>query len=372
MTASLEDLLAVPTADEELETFIGEAADAGFPARSWQSGSVPRTILEIEATTHSALSEDRQSIAKGGFLDLAEGGWLTLLAAGVFQEDRVEAVKTQGVATLTAEATAGPYTIAVNTLWISDASDRRFTNATGGTLTLGGTLELTWEAEEGSADYNVPNETVTTMVTPLAGVTVDNPDPGDGSWITVSGADEEADEALRQRCRDKWSTLGTGSPASSYRYWALAASDEVRRVSVREHDNLGTDTDGHVTVILAGSSAGVSAGAVTDVETYIEDKRPVCAEVHVASATTTAVTISGTVTVAAASATAAEASVSTNLTTLASEIEIGGTVYLAAIIEQIMEPAGVINVVLTSPTADAELDYDEVVSFTNSLTFSGV
>src|SRR5690606_696186 len=105
---------------------------------------------------------------------------------------------------------------------------RRFTNLTGGTLSLGGTLDLSWEAEEPGDDYNLANGTLTVMVTPLAGVTVANPDPGTGTWITQTGADEESDPELRERCRNKWSTLGTGSTEDSYEFWAKQASNEVR------------------------------------------------------------------------------------------------------------------------------------------------
>ncbi len=372
MAATLEELLTVPTSDENLAAYLTQATAAGFPATSWQSGSVPRTLLEIEATTHAALRESIREIASGGLLDLATGGWLTLLAASQFDLARTAAVKTQGLATLTAAAGAGPYTITARTLWISDASDRRYTNATGGTLSTGGTLQLTWEAEYGGAAYNVANGAITTMVTPLAGVTVANPNPGTGSWITQSGADEEADAALRSRCRNRWALLGTGSTVDAYTYWALAGSNEVRRVSVREHDNLGVTADGHVSVIMAGSTGGVSGAAVTAVTSYIAARRPLCATVHVASATTKAVTVSGTATVAIAFSAAAKAAVSTNLTSLASEIAIGGTVYKSAVIEAVMAAPGMVNYAPTLPAGDTALAYNEVVQFTDSLTWAEV
>lgn len=368
---TLEDLIAVPTEDEKLTELLADATAAGFPTTGWQAGSVPRTLLQIEAKTLSGLQATDADIAKGGFLDRAERGWLTLLAKGVFDEDRVAAVRTEGVATLTAAPVAGPYTIVPRQLWIADPAGRRFANITGGTLPLGGTLSMVWQAEEAGADYNLANGTITVMATPLAGVTVDNPDPGTGTWITQTGADEESDDELRARCRNKWSTLGTGSTEDSYEFWAKVASDEVRRVSVLDHNNLGADQDGHVTVILAGSSGPVSGTAVTDVTDYIETRRPLCSTVHVASASPRAITVAGTVTVLATFRAAAEAAIVDNFTTFAEETPVGGTVYVAALIEQIMLPAGVINVVL--PTAvDVALDFNEVPAFTLDLDFSEV
>lgn len=369
---TLEDLIAVPTEDEKLASLLTDAAGAGFPTTGWQSGSVPRTLLQIESKTLSGLQATDADIAKGGFLDRAEDGWLTLLAKGLFDEDRVAAVRTEGTATLTAAAGAGPYTIVARQLWISDSQDRRFTNTAGGTLSVGGTLDLAWEAEDPGADHNLANGTLTVMVTPLAGVTVANPDPGTGTWITTTGADEESDSELRARCRNKWSTLGTGSTEDSYEFWAKAASNEVRRVLVLEHNNLGADEDGHVTVILAGSSGVVSGDAVTAVGAYIEARRPLCATVHVASAVAKAITVEGTATVLATFRDAAEASIEDNFTAFSAEVEIGGTVYTAAIIEQIMTPAGVVNLALTSPAADTDLEYNEVPAFTLDLDFSEV
>jgi uncharacterized phage protein gp47/JayE len=362
----LADLIETTTQDEELQDLLTAAAAEGFPTTSWQSGSVPRTLLEVDAQVNSAVRENVSDIAKGGFLDLATAGWLTLLCKSVFDEERVEAIITRGDATLTCASNAGPYTIAARSIWVATAGGKRFTNLTGGTLATSGTLALSWEAEQAGADYNVAQNTITRMVTPLAGVTVNNPS---ANWITQTGADEESDEDLRERCRDKWAILGTGSSEAAYAYWSRQADAEVRRVVVRSHDDEGVTTDGHVTIVLAGESGTVSSGARDNVEAYIEARREICAQLHYIAASVNTVTVTATLYVAAAYRTAAESAVEDALDALAREVAIGGVIYRSAIIEALMGPTGMVNAVLDAPAADVDMDWDEIAAFTPDFTW---
>lgn len=357
--------LTQPTSEEDMLRKLLELATlAGFPATSWQSGSVPRTLLELEGTVLAELTTLIASIGAGGLLDDASGDWLTLLARSQFAEERSAPVRTRGTVVLTCSALAGPYTIAVGQLWATTAAGRRFRNITGGTLASGGTLAVTFEAEEPGAEWNVAAGSLTILLTPLAGVTINNPvDLSSGTWITQTGAPEETDEQLKTRCRAKWATLGTGSTADSYAFWARAASSEVRRVKVLEHSDEGTPTDGHVTVYLAGETGTVGAQAVTDVTAYIAARRPLCVTVHVVAATAVPLGITATQYVRAGFQAAAAAQVSEYLDELERSLGIGETAFRSAIIEQLMRPEGMVNSILAVPAADATLAFNEVHEF---------
>lgn len=362
----LADLIETTTQDEELTALLAAATTEGFPTTSWQSGSVPRTILEIDAQVNAAQRSVVADIAKGGFLDLSTSGWLTLLAKSQWDLTREPAIITRGTVVLTCAANAGPYTVGLRTLWISDTSGRRFTNITAGTLSTGSTLSLTWEAEQAGSTYNVAANTITVMTTPLAGVTVNNPS---ASWITQAGADEESDSALVLRCREKWAILGTGSTDDAYSYWAKASDTEIRRVKVRPHDDEGVDTDGHITIVLAGDTGTVSSGARDAAEAYIEARREICAQVHVVAASANTQAVTATLTVRADNRTQAALDITANLNALAMVVDIGDLGYRSAIIEALMQPTGMVNAVLTTPAADVDLDWDEVIAFTESFTW---
>lgn len=362
----LADLIQTTTQAEELADLLADAASEGFPTTSWQSGSVPRTLLEIDAQVNAGVRANVADIAKGGLLDLATGGWLTLLAQSQYDETRVPAVITRGTIVLTCASNAGPYTIGERSIWVSDSSGRRFTPIGSGTLATGGTLSLTYEAELAGSTYNVAANTITVMTTPLAGVTVNNPS---SSWITQTGADEEADADLRARCREKWAPLGTGSNEDAYAFWSKAADSEVRRVKVRAHDNEGVSADGHVTIVLAGETSTVSSGARDAVEAYIEARREICAQLHYIAASVNTIAVTATLYVRAANRAQAEIDIGANLVALAGEIESGGTVYRSAIIEALMTPAGMVNAAVAAPSGDTSLAWDEVAGFTLSATW---
>lgn len=361
MALSYKELTQPPTEDELFTTLLELATLAEFPATSWQSGSVPLSLLQVEKTELVKLATLVADIGKGGLLDEATLDWLTLFAISVFDEERVPAVKTLGLATLTCSALAGPYTIAVGQLVATNAGGKQFRNTTGGTLASGGTLQLTFEAEEAGAASNIGSGTLTILLTPLAGVTIANPAvPPSSTWITRSGADEETDAQLRARCRAKWATLGTGATADSYAFWAREASAEVRRVKVLEHSNAGAPTDGHVTLYLAAEIGTVSAQAVADVIAYITPRKPLCTTLHVFAATAVPTSVAAVQHVRADDRVQAESELEDFFDEFEASLEIGETIYLVAITEQLMRPVGMRNTVVSAPAGDVGFDVDEV------------
>lgn len=186
--ALLDDLLEEKTSTTYQTEILADLADpsvvggTGLPTTSWQPGSTPRTLIAGQAQIAADFNLAQRLIAKGGFLDYAESDWLTLLAAQVFSVNRDAPVATIGIATLT-DAGGGPHVITASQLIAKDASGREFRNITGGTLALSGTLALRWQAVATGDDYNIGVGTLTTLVTALAGVTINNP----ATWITLPG-----------------------------------------------------------------------------------------------------------------------------------------------------------------------------------------
>jgi uncharacterized phage protein gp47/JayE len=350
-----------------------------LPSTSWQTGSVPLTLVENDAAVMEDLYALVTAVASGGLLETSAGPWLDLLASQVYQLTRNAGVLTIGTVTLTAAAGAGPYTIVDGQLWFAASNGLRYVSSGSYTLPLGGSVSVTVRAEAPSAAYNVGNGTITTLITALAGVTVANPDPGTGTWITTQGANVETDLALRARCRARWPTLGTGTPSVAYALWARTADPSITRTRVR----VSSTVAGQVEVYLAGSSGPVGAPAVTNATNYIAPRVPLCVTALVQSAAAVAVTVTATVYVKTALLSTATAQCTSNLTALFSGgtsnlgevlpgIDIGGTVYLSAIIEQLMQADGVRNVVVTTPATDTALTATQVATLTQSLTFVGV
>jgi len=374
MAVTLASLIVPLTKDDVVATTLKLLKLAGFPVTSWQPSSVPRALIEVFAQSLADLSTTVSNIARSGFLSLAEGEWLTLLADELFDVQRKPAVFTEGVATLT-DGGGGPFTILPGQIWAVSKGGRRFSNTTGGIVPLGGTLTLSWKAESSGASYNVASGDLSTLVTPLPGVTINNPPLPTGTWITAQGVDEESDPAVRVRCQEKWSSLGAGGNAPAYAFHAKNASPQVTRVRVYE----ATPKGGEVTVVVAGpAGALVDPTIVMNVAAYLEDgRRPQCVTVHVASATNRVIPLIGEVRVRATMLDPAKAFVSGQVTDLQQSLDIGEKVPVSELIERVMDAPGVVNVGLVSTAGirlvpevdDFVLGPTEVAAFTNGLTW---
>jgi uncharacterized phage protein gp47/JayE len=376
MAASLTSLVTPLTAADARRNLFGLLQLVGFPVASWAPSSVPRALVEIAAESIADLSSTVSKIAQSGFLSFAEGEWLTLLADEFFGVGRKPAVFARGIAVLADSGSAGPFTVLPGQLWATSKSGRRFTNAAGGTLALGGKLSLHWKAEGSGASYNVAAGDLAVLLTPLPGVTVSNPPlPGVGTWLVEQGVDGETDEALRQRCREKWSSLGAGGNAPAYAFHAKSASPQVTRVKVYE----ATPTGGQVTLVLAGPAGALADPTVVPaVAAYLEDgRRPQCVKVNVKSATNRLITLLGEVRVRATLKDPAMAFVAGQLVELQGALDIGDPVAVAELVQRVMDAPGVLNAKLTSPLGvpliptvdDVLLGPDEVATFANALVW---
>jgi len=376
MPLSFSDLISAKSAQTIYNEMIAGVQAAGVKVANWRTGGPYRTFLRVGSVALEQLYNVAQAFAGSGFLDYAERDWLTLLAKSIFSEDRAAALFTSGTVTLTAAPGSGPHTIAAGSLIVGTAGGLRYRSTASVTVPAGGTATVAVTAESPGARYNVGLLAVDRLISPtLLGLTVSNPAVVGPDWITSSGADEESDDRLRIRCRAKWGTLGTGSPAAAYIFWALAASAEVAKVGVNSNLNNGTFASQWVTLVLAGAGAPVSNQAVTDAINFITPKMPTCARLAVIKATTLTTTIAGTVYLKGAFNTAdTQGAILAALDALAAATPIGGSLYLSKVIATIQDavPGAVRNVVLASPTGDVTLTYSQVVGFAYSLAWVGV
>jgi uncharacterized phage protein gp47/JayE len=351
------------------DTYAIELTVTTVPVSAWQPGSLPLTLLQTDADVDADFSQLVQAVAKGGFVTLATKDWLDLVALNVYALTRTLATTTQGVVTFTAASGVGPYSLLAGDRTVATASGLQFVTTSGGTLTGGGTLQVTVEAASPGAAYNVGNATITQLLTPLAGVTVNNPDPGGGSWVTSYGTDTESDSSLVQRCKDRWPSMGVGATKEAYDAWARAASSSITRTNPYPD----ASTPGQVDVVVAGPSGPVAGGVVTLAQNYINARLPLGITAVVVSASAHVVTVAATVYVQAAYLVLAQQQCPANVETLIAETDLGGAVYPSELITALSSPTGVTRVVLTSPAGDEVLTASEVATLSGpTLTFVAV
>lgn len=354
--ATLADLLTPRTRQQWRDLLLNELRDAGFAVGLAPSGDNRRNVVEFFAAGLAKVDEVVGKVAAGAFLDTALGDWLDLRARSGFDVEPKVATMTTGTVRLTCAATAGPYVINPGQVWVGRAAAgatpaRRYQNTTGGALPSGGTLDVQVSAEHPGSAYNIGPGQINQVFSGLPGVSVTNP----GIWITTPGTDEEAPEPLRQRCRDRWATLGRGATDAAYRYLATTASSEVTRVKVA-----AVPGDGTLRLYLAGPLGGASGGAVTTVQAALDALKPLTDRPTAVAATNTTVAVLGTVYVRAAQLAAVQAAVERERLVMQASLDIGDPVDLAELNAILKRPRdvnglvvpGVTDVDLTSPTGD--------------------
>lgn len=341
--ASIVDLIEAPDREALQAKLFEFLRLSGFPTPSWHRFSILRHAAENEPLLVEDLWQRATEIASGGFTSLAVGGWLDLIAENFYTDARKPAVATAGKIVLSDPNSVGPTTINANAVTVSTPDQLlRFVVTSSGTITAGGSLTVNVRAESAGAKFNVANGAIDTLVTSLPGITVSNPaQVASGTWIDVQGADIESDGELATRLQAKWGTLGTCANDSSYRYYALNSSSEVRRCIAF------SPVPGSVRVVVGGTAGPVSSAALALATAAIEGMRPLAVTVQTVNATANTQPVIATLHMATgADGASALARAQANVLAYAASLDIGATVSFEKVVEALVSPPGVRDVTI--------------------------
>lgn len=287
---TLSDLLSQETRATIYAKGLSVATALGLPVTSWTAGDPTRSLYHFASEVLSTVEGVIVLYVGSAFLDFAETKWLTVLAKQVYNVDRVSAT----VATCTVRLTnskGGVYTFAAGDVRVkSSTTGATYRNTSTGTLTSGpgSTLDLTFAADVAGSDSSAGLAEIDEMVTVYPGVTAEN------TTVAV-GVDEELDEDLRERCRNKLGSLSPNGPRDAYSFVAL--SPDLTGTSEPTRCRVYPDSDtGDVLVYVAGAAGAVSAGARTAVEdAIVRWATPWCVTPTVLSATNVVVAVTASI-----------------------------------------------------------------------------
>lgn len=259
------------------------------------------------------------------------------------------------------------------------SGDVTFAGTNGITIPAGTTL-IRSDGEEYTtdADATIASGSATAAVTAvlagaagnaLAGVTLNliSPIAGVTSAAIVAagdltqGADSETDAALRARFIARIQQPPHGGADFDYVTWALECPGVTRAWVYAQELGLGTVT---VRFVRDDDASMIPDGAeVATVQAYIDERRPVTADVTVVAPV--AVPLNFTIAVTPNTA-AVKAAVEAELIDLIRRESVpGGTIFLSHIREAISIAAGESNYVMTAPNAD-------ITNTTGNMTTMGV
>ncbi|AKF06085.1 baseplate J/gp47 family protein [Sandaracinus amylolyticus] len=257
------DELTRPLTPAEVREFIyaAIAARGGSPT-TWKSGAPTRTIIAGLAIVVSGMSQLTAAIAKSGFLELAEGDWLTLVAQYVYGVER--SAGTFAAGTVTIDNTGGGiYALDPGDLIvINTTTGKGYRNVAAVSINAGQTgVAVDVEALELGSDSTSLAGEIDGFGTAHPGLTVTNA-------AALIGTDPEDDEALRERCRAKTGTLSPNGPRDAYVYVAKSATKDDGTTAGVTRVRTVADGIGGVTVYVA-SASGSMPGSVGDTSTAL-------------------------------------------------------------------------------------------------------
>lgn len=260
---NLSDLIKSLTADEVKATILSILESLDFPVASWAKGAIIRTIIAAFSKVVSTFTELQVLVAKSGFLDYAEGDWLTLLAEQVYNVTRNPATQATGFLTLNNSA-GGDYPYAAQALRFYNPATGKLYRNTGAfhlhPLETG--LVIPIEAVELGADSTSAAGTITALETTLIGVTCSNA-------AEVVGFNAESDPDLRLRCRLKLGSLSPNGAADAYDFVARSTDLNGGVTVTRTRPVLDSDT-GQATLYIAGPSGAIGAPDVALVQDAVD------------------------------------------------------------------------------------------------------
>lgn len=241
MTTPIEDLIKPLTEEQVLETYLSALETLDLKPRSWRAGGIARSILRVCARTTATFTTVMAAFIRMGFLETAEGVWLTRVAKYIYGVDRKPATFATGKVTLTnAGGVHGPF-VPYQARVKNTTTGKVYAITEAFTLNSNQSVTLAIQAVEVGAASSSGAGTITGLETAMIGVTLSNAEP-------VNGSDEEKDPDLRQRCTDKLAALSVRGARGAYRYAVLSAQRpdgsyvDINRVTISPSSSNGTVT----------------------------------------------------------------------------------------------------------------------------------
>jgi hypothetical protein len=331
MPPNLADLVAVVTQSSALNTILSAAQSIGLTTTAWQPLGMARTILATMAQVNANYSNVVNFVAQGGWVSLAARmvdlngnpvtSWMDLCSTNFFNVTRIPAAVAAGNVNVT-NVSGTPYTFAAGQLHFANPSTgATYTSSAAVTIAGSGSTDIPVVSDKAGAAQTSGSGVVLTMVTPLAGVSVN------ALAASLVGTDAESNQALLVRCTDKLGSLSPNGAKGAYAYVAKTTTTPsgapITRVAVLV--NMAT---GAVQVILANAAGAPAGGDVSAINTAIQAVAdPNAVTVTVTAATAHGQNVTYTVAIPAAAgvdSTILESAIAKRLAIYFSQIPIGG------------------------------------------------
>ncbi len=357
MTISISALYSVETYERLLSRGLEIAAAIGLPVTTWRAGDPTKSLYQFLAEILANYSEQNAEYIKGGFLSVATGDWLKVLALEVYGVEAPEA--SYATPTVEIENEGGAYyeIDAGDLTFKASSTDKTYHNTDGGALAAGATLTLNLIADEPGADSSVADDEIDELVTTLLGVVVN------GS-TAATAVDEASTQEIRDLCLDTLGALSPSGPADAYEY-VCKNSDLTGVFDITRAKTIDDSDEGEVTIYVASATGAVAGDSVTAAQNAVEEwATPLCITPTVTNGT--ALPIDVTLQIAGANLPAEYSElIESAIVSLFASINFGETISLSSIVSAVHQllvdnGASGVAVTLVAPASPVVLANNQV------------
>lgn len=356
-TSSLGFAITLEGAFVKGDTYAMECAVPRFTPTNWHPFSVPVTMTDITAKGISDLTDLVATIGRSGFVTMADGRWLDIIAGNVYGFERLPALAARVKFSFT-NANQTPVPVPTGSVTLHDSYGHRFRNVEPKTLPAEGSAEIECVALETGLEGGVV-EGALEMDTTIAGVSVTALSDG----LMSPGRDEETDEELRVRCLGKWGTIPRSPTSPGWATILLTAVPTLTRVSATP----SMTRQGGIDIVCANALGGATASEVTAADSVAQRHVPLGLSAVVSAATERSVDVTATIEVSHGFGNAAKEEIVNGLARMFAETPIGGNVVgnrrivsREAVIALVQGAVGVLDCDVTAPAADIVLGVGEI------------
>jgi uncharacterized phage protein gp47/JayE len=262
--------LTTPITRQEFESSILKVmAAVGNQTTGWQTGSVMRALIVAVSVVLAGLSKIITLVVSSGFLELATGHWLTLLAKSVYGVIRKTATYAAGNVVVNNYG-AGVFNESIGDLRVIGENGQEYVSTEPFSCLAGqlGVVVHVVATDIGTKGGYAPAGTITRFSGTYNGLTVTNP-------TALKASDNETDDDLRSRCKVAAASKSPNGPRDAYEFAAKSAMRadgtgiDVNRVRVVRGPG-----DGSCMVYVATPSGAVdgTAGDITTDLGCVQDK----------------------------------------------------------------------------------------------------
>lgn len=362
-------LIGYKTRAQLMEAAEARWRELGGFITNFNVGGVFRTVVELGVEMISAVHDLALAIVPKGFLQWADGEWLSAKAAEVSVTPQaarkarwnllIGRPGPSGNVVIPAHSRYRTRTTALGDVLIYDQPDQVI-------LPDGQTSVMVLaEALETGSRYNVAPGAICEFVTAIPGVaTVTNPADG----LVTEGLDDEEPEAVRLRARLRWPSLSRGVIREAYEAFAREVPGVVD-VAVQDQHPRG---DGTVDVVIVGEAGAPSDELLAAVDASIRPRIPQCVDLLVMGPVLLPVTVvirviiptdrGETAATEAAIVQAVESLLATGDLVNVPRLGVGRSLWLSRLLALAMAGPNVFEADVVEPAANVQADAGELVT----------